>query len=267
MAEPPERPYPEGVGAIFEIARRLRAPDGCPWDREQTHRSLRPYLLEEAYELLEVIDRGHDDAKLLEELGDVLLQVAMHSAIAEEEGRFDAARVSEAAAAKMVARHPLVFGDEQVADAEGVLRNWERRKAEEAARAGRAAETPLDRVPPSLPALAWAYNMQKRAARVGFDAEARESPAEMAESVAGRARALEANGDGDGVVEEVGDLLLAAVGLARRLKVNPEDALRAAGQRYRDRFAAMDREVRERGVAYADLQPAELADLWERARR
>lgn len=266
MAEPAARPYPEGVAAIFEIARRLRAPDGCPWDREQTHQSLRPYLLEEAYELLEVIDRGHDDAKLLEELGDVLLQVAMHSAIAEEEGRFDAARVSEAAAAKMVARHPHVFGDEQVADAEGVLRNWERRKAEEAARAGRAAETPLDRVPPSLPALAWAYNMQKRAARVGFDAEASELPGNMAGSIAGRARALEAGGDGDAVFEGLGDLLLAAVGLARRLKVNPEDALRAAGQRYRDRFAAMDREVRARGVTYRDLPPAELADLWERAR-
>src|SRR5205814_1026995 len=105
-ARPPhpagDHPYPDGVGAIFEIARRLRAPDGCPWDREQTHESLRPYLLEEAYELLEVIDRGQEDDKLKEELGDVLLQVAMHAAIAEEHGRFDAAAVSEAAAAKMV---------------------------------------------------------------------------------------------------------------------------------------------------------------------
>src|SRR3982074_2417748 len=136
-----ERPYPEGGGAIFEIARRLRAPDGCPWDREQTHESLRPYLLEETYELLEAIDRGHDDTKMVEELGDVLLQVAMHSVIAEEEGRFDAARVSEAAAAKMVARHPHVFGDVQVARVEAVLRNWELQKAREAAEAGRTAET------------------------------------------------------------------------------------------------------------------------------
>jgi tetrapyrrole methylase family protein/MazG family protein len=242
-----ERPYPDGVAAIFEVARRLRAPDGCPWDREQTHESLRPYLLEETYELLEVIDRGSrnggaDDAKLLEELGDVLLQVAMHAAIAEEGGRFDAARVSEAAAAKMVARHPHVFGDEQVADAEAVLRNWERRKAEEAARAGNEGETPLDRVPATLPALAWVLNMQKRAARVGVDGDGRE---EAAAAVADRAHAL-ADGEPDqhAAAEAVGELLLAAVTLARKLKVNPEDALRAAGQRYKESFGATWEEAR-----------------------
>jgi MazG family protein len=255
-----ERPYPDGVAAIFEVARRLRAPDGCPWDREQTHESLRPYLLEESYELLEVIDRGLGDDKLREELGDVLLQVALHSAIAEQEGRFDAAGVSEAAAAKMVARHPHVFGDEEVADAEEVLRNWERRKAEDAARAGRAEETPLDRVPRDMPALGWTYNMQKRAARVGFDPE---GPEQTAEAVTERARGLAAPGGRD-TFDEVGELLLAAVALARRLKVNPEDALRAAGQRYRDRFAAVDQELRERGVSYRDLDPAEQSALWKR---
>src|SRR5215471_8861963 len=255
----PERPYPDGEGAIFELARRLRAPDGCPWDREQTHGSLRPYLLEEAHELLEVIDRGLDDAKLIEELGDVLLQVAMHAAIAEEEGRFDAARVSEAAAAKMVARHPHVFGDEQVADAAGVLRMWERRKAEEAAEAGREAETPLDRVPASLPALAWTSGMQKRAARVGFDPE----PAGgAAGEIADGAMRLEAAEDPEAAFREVGDLLLAVVGLARRRDVNPEDALRVAGQRYRDRFTAMDRELRARGVRYEELDAGERAELW-----
>jgi len=258
------KPYPEGVGAIFEVARRLRAPeDGCPWDREQTHQSLRPYLLEETYELLEVIDRGEDDGKMLEELGDVLLQVAMHAAIAEEQGRFDATRVSEAAAAKMVARHPHVFGDEEVADAEEVLRNWERRKAEEAVRAGQAEETPLDRVPVSLPALAWTNDMQKRAARVGFDFE---HPAGAAEAVAEEARELAVAGaadDPERVFDEVGDLLLAVVSLSRKLKVNPEDALRTAGQRFRDRFEAMDREAKQRGVSYSDLSPTELAALWE----
>src|SRR5258708_18551952 len=159
MAEPeagPGRPYPDGVAASFDIARRLRMPDGCPWDREQTHASLRPYLLEEAHELREVIDRGLDDAKLLEELGDVLFQVAMHAAIAEERGAFDAARLSEAAAAKMVARHPHVFGDVRVADAAEVLRRWARRKAEEAARDRRASEDPAARPPPTPPAAAWA---------------------------------------------------------------------------------------------------------------
>ena len=258
-----DRPYPDGVAAIFEIARRLRAPDGCPWDREQTHESLRPYLMEEAYELLEAIDRGHDDGKLREELGDLLLQVAMHAAIAEEEGRFDAAEVSEAAAAKMVARHPHVFGDQEVASAEEVLRLWEQRKAEEAARAGHTSETPLDRVPAALPALAWTYNMQKRAARVGFDPE---TPAAAAEAVAAAARSLAA-ATPDEAFSRVGELLLTAVGLARKLKVNPEDALRAAGRSFRDRFAAMDAEVRARGTSLRDLDPAELADLWSRTGR
>jgi len=133
----PERPYPDGVPALFEVVRRLRAPGGCPWDREQTHESLRPYLLEETYELLEAIDQGHDDSKLMEELGDVLLQVAMHAEIAAQEGRFDAGRVSEAAAAKMVSRHPHVFADVEVRDADEVLRNWERQKAAEAEAGGR----------------------------------------------------------------------------------------------------------------------------------
>jgi MazG family protein len=230
-----ERPYADGIAASFDIARRLRAPDGCPWDHEQTHESLRPYLLEETHELLEVIDRGQDDARLLEELGDVLFQVAMHAAIAEERGAFDAARVSEAAAAKMVARHPHVFGDEHVADATDVLRLWERRKAEEAALEGRTSETPVDRVTVTLPALAWTSGMQKRAARVGFDPE---PVGGEAETIAVRARALAAAADPDDAFREAGELLLAVVGLARRRDINPEDALRAAGQRFRDSFAA-----------------------------
>ena len=257
------RPYPPGVAAIFEIARRLRAPDGCPWDREQTPASLRPYLLEETYELLEAIDRDSDDVEVMEELGDVLLQVAMHSAIAEEQGRFDAVQVSEAAAAKMVARHPHVFGDTQVADAEEVLRNWEQRKAEEAARSGRGHETPLDRVPATLPALAWTYGMQKRAARVGFDFE---TAGAAAEAVAEEARELAQAGTGPEAFHEVGDLLFAVVSLSRKLRVDPEDALRAAGQRFRDRFAAMDGEMRGRGGSYHDLSREQLIELWERAR-
>jgi tetrapyrrole methylase family protein/MazG family protein len=258
-----QKPYPAGIDAVFEIARRLRAPDGCPWDREQTPESLRPYLLEETYELLEAIDRGHDDGKVIEELGDVLLQVAMHSAIAEEQGRFDAAQVSEAAAAKMVARHPHVFGDEQVANAEEVLTNWEQRKADEAARSGRADETPLDRVPVALPALAWTYGMQKRAARVGFDFE---TPSGAAEAVSEEARELAATNNREEAFAEVGDLLFAVVSLARKLRVDPEDALRVAGQRFRDRFAVMDAEVRSRGISYRGLDAEQLAAIWDSSR-
>jgi tetrapyrrole methylase family protein/MazG family protein len=257
------RPYPPGVEAVFEIARRLRAPDGCPWDREQTPESLRPYLLEETYELLEAIDQGHEDGKVIEELGDVLLQVAMHSAIAEEQGRFDAAQVSEAAAAKMVARHPHVFGDEQVADAEEVLTNWEQRKADEAARSGRGHETPLDRVPVALPALAWTYGMQKRAARVGFDFQ---TPSGAAEAVSEEAQELAATENSAEAFAEMGDLLFAVVSLARKLRVDPEDALRAAGQRFRDRFAVMDAEVRSRGISYRDLDAEQMAAIWDSSR-
>jgi tetrapyrrole methylase family protein / MazG family protein len=257
------RPYPSGVQAIFEIARRLRAPDGCPWDREQTPESLRPYLLEETYELLEAIDRGHEDAKVMEELGDVLLQVAMHSAIAEEQGRFDAAQVSEAAAAKMVARHPHVFAGDQVANAEEVLTNWEQRKAEEAARSGREHETPLDRVPATLPALAWTYGMQKRAARVGFDFD---TPENAAEALSEEAKELADAQTAEEAFAEVGDLLFSVVSLARKLRVDPEDALREAGQRFRERFAAMDSEVRSRGVSYRDMDAQQLAAIWDATR-
>src|SRR5579872_7251484 len=143
MPDAEDRPYSPGIESLFEVVARLRAPGGCPWDREQTHGSLRPYLLEETYELLEAIDAG-DDAKMKEELGDVLLQVAMHAEIAAEQGRFNAAEVSEAAAAKMVKRHPHVFGDVAVANAEEVLRNWEHAKVAEAKREGRADESVVD---------------------------------------------------------------------------------------------------------------------------
>jgi tetrapyrrole methylase family protein/MazG family protein len=259
MPESPERPYSPGIQAIFEVIARLRAPGGCPWDREQTHESLRPYLLEETYELLEAIDSG-DDAKMKEELGDLLLQVAMHAEIAAEEKRFDAAEVSEAVAAKMVARHPHVFGDVSVANADEVLRNWEHTKVKEARNSGREQESVVDRVPATLPALAWALGLQKRAARVGFDFE---SPTQTAENVAEEARELAEATDAKQAFEEMGDLLFAVVSLARRLKINPEDALRVAGQRFRDRFAATEASLRRDGVDFRDLDRNELVKRWE----
>jgi tetrapyrrole methylase family protein/MazG family protein len=255
-----EKPYSDGIAAVFEVVARLRAPDGCPWDREQTHESLRPYLLEETYELLEAIDAG-DDAKLKEELGDVLLQVAMHAEIAAQENRFDATGVSEAAAAKMVKRHPHVFGDVAVADADEVLRNWEQQKVHEARAAGRD-ESVVDRVPATLPALAWTLGLQKRAARVGFDFT---SPGAAAESVAEEARELAEADDGQ-KFDEVGDLLFAIVSLARSLKVNPEDALRVAGQRFRDRFGRLESTLRGEGKSFRDLDATELQRRWDETR-
>jgi tetrapyrrole methylase family protein / MazG family protein len=256
-----DKPYSDGIAAIFEVVQRLRQPDGCPWDREQTHESLRPYLLEETYEVLEAIDSG-DDAKLMEELGDLLLQVAMHAEIAAQEGRFDAAQVSEAVAAKMVKRHPHVFGDKSVANADEVLRNWEHQKAHEARKAGNEGSV-VDRVPATLPALAWALGLQKRAARVGFDFT---SPSAAAESVAEEARELSETADRDRAFEEMGDLLFAIVSLARSLKVNPEDALRVAGQRFRRRFAAAESALRREGKSFSDLSAEEMVARWEESR-
>jgi tetrapyrrole methylase family protein/MazG family protein len=261
MPEPNEKPYSPGIQAIFEVVARLRAPDGCPWDREQTHESLRPYLLEETYELLEAIDAG-DDTKIKEELGDLLLQVAMHAEIAAQEGRFNAAEVSESVAAKMVKRHPHVFGTTSVADADEVLRNWEHQKAHEARKEGKQ-ESVVDRVPKTLPALAWTLGLQKRAARVGFDYT---SPNEAAESVAEEARELASAGDAQQTFEEMGDLLFAMVSLARQLKVNPEDALRVAGERFRSRFAKAEAALREEGRTFRDLDAKEMASRWEETR-
>ena len=260
MPDAEKPPYEPGIASLFEVVARLRAPGGCPWDRQQTHESLRPYLLEETYELLEAIDAG-DDAKMKEELGDVLLQVAMHAEIAAEQGRFDAAQVSEAAAAKMVARHPHVFGDVAVTNADDVLRNWEHAKVDEAKRAGREGESVVDRVPTSLPALAWALGLQKRAARVGFDFD---TPLESSEAVAEEARELAAAGDADAAFDEIGDLLFAVVALARKLKVNPEDALRVAGQRFRKRFAELEAAVARDGLELRELQPGDLSERWEK---
>jgi len=256
-----EKPYSDGIAAIFDVVHRLREPDGCPWDREQTHESLRPYLLEETYELLEAIDAGND-AKMMEELGDLLLQVAMHAEIAAQEGRFDAAQVSEAVAAKMVKRHPHVFGDVSVANADDVLRNWEHQKISESRQAG-DDQSVVDRVPASLPALAWALGLQKRAARVGFDFS---TPAEAAESVAEEAKELAEVTDRDRAFEELGDILFAIVSLARTMKLNPEDALRVAGQRFRRRFAAAEAGLRSEGKSFADVDREELIRRWEESR-
>ena len=257
-----DRPFSPGIGSLFEVVARLRAPGGCPWDREQTHESLKPFLLEETYELLEAIDSG-DDAKMKEELGDVLLQVAMHAEIAAEQGRFDATSVSEAAATKMVVRHPHVFGDVSVSNAEEVLRNWEHAKVEEARKAGQSNESVVDRVPATLPALAWTLGLQKRAARVGL---ALSSPEEAAAHVTEEARrmaeASEAH-DSSGVFNEMGDLLFAIVSLAHTLKVNPEDALRVAGLRFRKRFAEMEASITKEGLTFPDLDAVELARRWD----
>jgi len=234
----------------------LRAPDGCPWDREQTHQSLRAALLEETYEVLTALDADDMDA-LCEELGDLLLQILLHAQIAVEEGDFSLAQVIEKINAKIKHRHPHVFGDVVVSSAAEVTTNWEEIKREEK---GEAGGYMLDDVPPTLPALAQAQSYQRRVARVGFDwADVEGVVAKVAEEI----EELRRTSDAAEREEELGDLLFSLVNLARWLGVDAESALRATNARFARRFAAMEDLCHQRGQHLADLSLAEMDALWE----
>lgn len=249
---------------LVHIVARLRGPGGCPWDREQTHESLRPYLLEEAYEVLDAINTG-DDAKLCEELGDVLLQVVLHAQLANEESRFDIQDVVWQQCEKLVRRHPHVFGDVQVADSAEVLRNWERIKAEENNYVPK--QSVMDGVIPSLPALVFAMEVSKRAVKVGFEwpdlqgvlDKFREEQEELAEAIA--------QGDRTRIEAEIGDLLFTLVNIARHLKVDAEQALHAMVRRFIVRFQQMEAMAREQGKQLEHLTLEEWDALWEAAKR
>jgi MazG family protein len=271
MADPPTTKtagsrFPEFVSLIA----RLRAPGGCPWDREQTHRSLKPMTIEEAYEVLEAIDDG-DDGALADELGDLLLQVVFHSAIAAEEGRFTIDDVLDRVADKMVRRHPHVFGDARADTPGEVLRNWEALKAEERRAAGKdapEASSLMDGVSARLPAVMEAFQMTTKAGRVGFDWERPEDVLAKLDEEAGEVRgAVSASPrDARAVEDEVGDLLFAAVNVARALGADPESALKAANRKFRRRFRYVEDRLRERGKAPADASLAEMDALWNEAK-
>ncbi|MGB9898987.1 nucleoside triphosphate pyrophosphohydrolase, partial [Thermanaerothrix sp.] len=247
--------------AFLEIVAHLRAPDGCPWDRQQTHKSLRSHLLEEAYEVLAAID-ADDPQALQEELGDLLLQVALHAQIASEEGEFNFTDVVRGIHHKIVRRHPHVFGTLKVEGVEGVLRNWERLKQAEREANGQEERSLLAGVPLALPALTQAQELQDRAARVGFDwpeiapvwEKVREELQEVLTAPDERARE-----------KELGDLLFAVVNLARWYKVDAESALRATNQRFRQRFAHIEQRAREMGRVLGEMTLAEMDALWEEA--
>jgi tetrapyrrole methylase family protein/MazG family protein len=253
------------------ISDRLRRPDGCPWDREQTHESLRNHLLEEAYEVYDALG-GEATPALAEELGDLLLQVVLHAQLAAEEGVFDLTDVNAAIASKIVRRHPHVFGDAEARTASDVNRQWERIKADERAAAteagGDAGETAprkgaLDGVSRSLPALAASQEMQERAANIGYDwptidgviDKVTEEAREIVEATSAAERA-----------EEFGDLLFVLVNVGRKLDVEAEAALRAANDKFRRRFATVERLAAERRVALRDLSFEELDGLWDQAK-
>jgi tetrapyrrole methylase family protein/MazG family protein len=250
------------------VMARLRAPDGCPWDREQTHASLRKYLLEETYETLDALDAG-DSGALEEELGDLLLQIVFHAQVADEAGEFDLGDVVSGIVRKLIRRHPHVFGGEQAGDAETVLRNWEALKRAERTAKGAAgadgapARSMLDGVSRAMPALAYAQAVQDRAARVGFDWPDVEG---VVDKVAEEAREL-TDAPPEARQEELGDLVFSVVNLARRLGIDAEEALRAANGKFRARFAAMEGAAREAGKTLEEYDAAGLDGLWTRAKR
>jgi nucleoside triphosphate diphosphatase len=264
---------------LLSIMERLRAPDGCPWDRQQTFASIAPYTIEEAYEVADAIAR-EDAAHLKDELGDLLFQVVFLSQIAREAGEFDFEAVAAAICDKLVRRHPHVFGDGKpltVAEQSAV---WEETKARERSAAakdraspdpagGEAAASALEGVPQALPALMRAYKLSKRAARVGFDFEhAAQTADKVAEELAEvREAAAASAAPSKEIFEEIGDLLFAAANLARKLEVDAEAALRAANSKFERRFRAMEALARKRGEPFAGLGLAAQERLWLEVKR
>ena len=250
----------EAIARLVAIMARLRAEDGCPWDREQDHRSLRKYLIEETCEVIDAIDRDCD-ADLVEELGDLLLQIVFHSRIAEEEGRFVLADVADGVSDKMIRRHPHVFGAAHCETADDVLDRWEDIKAVEKAA---KAETRFT-IPPSFPALYRAEKIQKKAAKVGFDWDRSDDVrAKIVEELQECDEALANGGDFE---EELGDLLFATVNWARFHRVDSEEALRRTNQKFIDRFTCMEELMQADGADIEALSLAEMDVYWERAKK
>jgi tetrapyrrole methylase family protein/MazG family protein len=251
----------------------LRAAGGCPWDREQTHESLRKYLVEETYEVIEAMEAG-DAREFASELGDLLLQVVFHSVLAEEAGRFTIADVIEAIHSKMVRRHPHVFGDVKAATSAEVLKNWEQLKAEERAAEGKAAREKdgsiLAGVSRSLPAELQAYELTRRAAKIGFDWDSvegifdkiEEEKREILSAIGARKDSSRA-----WIEEEAGDLLFAAVNVARFLDVNPEIALKRANRKFKERISWMEGAARSEGRRLADLPRERMEELWDASKK
>jgi tetrapyrrole methylase family protein/MazG family protein len=265
----------ETTGQWFEklaaVMARLRATGGCPWDREQTHASLRTYLIEEAYEVLEALD-ARDDEKFPDELGDLLLQVLFHSQIASEESRFTIVDVIRQIHDKMIRRHPHVFGEIHAKDSAEVLRNWEIIKAEERRKKGTAAtekppESILDGVPRSLPALLQGYQLTRKAARVGFDWHNIDGIFDKLVEETNELREALKEKRADEIEGELGDILFVAVNLARFLKLDPEIAMHKANNKFTNRFHEMEGIARERRTTFAKIPRPEMESLWEAAKR
>ncbi len=248
---PPLEPH-SSFESLQNTVAHLRAPEGCPWDREQTHASLRKHLLEEAYEALEALDQANLDG-LQEELGDLLLQILMHAQIAQEQGNFRMSDVVFGIQTKLIRRHPHVFGDVEVTSVDQVLNNWEHYKSEE--RIG----GPLDGVPRSLPALAQSAELQERAGRVGFDWD------QQRDKIEGEFSWLTGKGEQQIRPEQLGDMLFAIVNYARQIKVDAEAELQQANQQFRTQFSNLLKAVTKSGQQLEDLERTDLIQLWNDA--
>ena len=266
-------PSPEALeaGRLFarfvELIARLRAPGGCPWDREQTHDSVKAMTIEEAYEVAHAIDEK-DDAELMGELGDLLLQVVFHANIAQERGAFQVRQVIERVADKMVRRHPHVFGEDQAQTPGAVLRNWEAIKAAERQAKGKQDESMLDSVHVGLPAVMEAFQITTKVSRVGFDwKDASGALAKLDEEAAELREANGADAGHDRIAEEVGDLLFVAVNVARLAGVDPESSLKAATRKFRRRFRHVEQRLAESGRKPADSTIDEMDGYWDEAKR
>ncbi len=246
---------------LAKIMDRLREDDGCPWDKKQTHETLKPYLLEEAYEVIEGIEDGDDDA-LKEELGDVLFQVIFHSRIAKERGSFTLDDVIVTVSDKMIRRHPHVFGDGNAKDAEEVLRKWEEIKSSEKKR-----ESVLDGVPRKLPTLIRAKRIQERAARVGFDWPDSEGVWKKVEEEWAELMDARKRDDHENMKEEIGDLMISLVNLGRFLNIDTDDALKQSIEKMIRRFKVIEKTLAQRGTDITDATLEEMEEIWVKARQ
>ena len=249
----------DGLLRLQKVVHDLRSPGGCPWDREQTHQSLLPNLIEEAYEVLEAI-QNDDTEHMCEELGDLLLQVVLHGEIASETGAFDLDRIAHGIAEKLIRRHPHVYGDSDVADTDGVLRQWDEiKKAEK----GNAPRPYMHGISAALPALSRAVKIQKKAAKVGFEwpevagvmDKIREETDEVAEALAA--------GEQEHIAEEIGDLLFSVANLARRLKLDPEVLMASANNKFVDRFTLMEQRLTAAGQTLEAAGLEEMEAAWQ----
>lgn len=244
---------------LIDIIAKLRGPEGCPWDKEQTHRSLREFLLEETYEVLDALDEGKA-IKLCEELGDLLLQIVLHAQIASEAGEFDIKDIIKGISTKLIRRHPHVFKDTKVASADEVSRNWEKIKKTE-----RHPETSiLASVPKQMPALAYSQEIQRRVAQIGFDWENIDGVVDKLVEEVKEYKETENKAERE---DEFGDLFFTLVNIARRVEVEPEVALRQANRKFLRRFSGMEKLCRERGLELGKLSFDQQNQLWEEAKK